>query len=79
MRDARQTGYAPKPVEGITPVQRIEVTTRSVPCDGQFGVGGLGHPRIWMRIAPNQTEITCPYCSITYVLKEGAGGDDGHH
>jgi Zinc-finger domain len=51
MRDERQTGYTPKPVEGITPVQRIEVTTRNVPCDGEVGVGGLGHPRTWMRIA----------------------------
>jgi uncharacterized Zn-finger protein len=78
MRDERQTGYTPKPVEGITPVQRIEVTTRNVPCDGEVGVGDLGHPRIWMRIALDQREVTCPYCSITYVLKDGAG-DDGHH
>jgi uncharacterized Zn-finger protein len=78
MRDERQTGYTPKPVEGITPVQRIEVTTRNVPCDGEVGVGGLGHPRIWMRIAQDQREVTCPYCSITYALKDGAG-DDGHH
>jgi uncharacterized Zn-finger protein len=77
MRDERQTGYAPKPVEGVTPVQRIEVTSRSVACDGRIGEDGLGHPRIWMRIA--EREVTCPYCSITYVLKDGAGDDDGHH
>jgi uncharacterized Zn-finger protein len=78
MRDDRQTGYTPQPVEGVTPVQRIEVTTRNVPCDGEIAMPGLGHPRIWMRIAPGQHEVTCPYCSITYVLKDGAG-DDGHH
>jgi uncharacterized Zn-finger protein len=76
MRDQRQTGYAPRPVEGITPVQRIEVTTRNVPCDGEIAMPGLGHPRIWMRI--EDREVTCPYCSITYVLKDGAG-DGGHH
>lgn len=75
MRDSIQTGYAPKPVEGVTPQQRVTVTTRSVACDGQIGVGGLGHPRIWMQIA--EQEVTCPYCSITYALAPGAG-DDGH-
>ena len=42
MRDPRQTGYAPQPVEGITPVQRVEVAARAVPCDGEGGGGGLG-------------------------------------
>jgi uncharacterized Zn-finger protein len=78
MRDAILTGYAPKPVEGITPVQRIEVKQRSIPCDGEVGVGGLGHPRVWLRMSDGQNEVTCPYCSITYVLKAGAGGGDGH-
>ena len=36
----------------------------------------LGHPRIWMTIQDH--EVTCPYCSITYVLAEGAGEDHGH-
>lgn len=76
MRDHNQTGYAPKAVPGVTPEQRIEVETRNVPCDGQIGVGGLGHPRVWLRIEDHQ--VTCPYCSITYVLKDGAGGDDHH-
>jgi uncharacterized Zn-finger protein len=78
MRDGNQTGYAPKPIEGVTPVQRIEVESHSIPCDGEIAVPGLGHPRIWLRIAADQGEITCPYCSITYVLKAGAGGTDGH-
>jgi uncharacterized Zn-finger protein len=29
-----------------------------------------------MRI--EKQEVTCPYCSITYVLKAGAGGGDHH-
>ena len=76
MRDAKQTGYAPKLVPGVTPEQRIEVATRSVPCDGEVATPGLGHPRIWLRM-PDR-EITCPYCSITYVLKAGADDGDGH-
>lgn len=76
MRDAKITGYAPHATPGVTPEQRVEVTSRQVACDGEVGVGGLGHPRIWMRI--EKREVTCPYCSITYVLKDGAGGGDHH-
>jgi uncharacterized Zn-finger protein len=78
MRDPKLTGYAPHPVEGLTPVQRIEVESTVHPCDGEIGVGGLGHPRVWLRMSPGRDEVTCPYCSITYVLKPGAGGGDGH-
>lgn len=75
MRDPQMTGYAPKPVAGLTPEQRIEVHARKVACDGE-AAGALGHPRIWMTI--QDREVTCPYCSITYVLAEGAGEDHGH-
>jgi uncharacterized Zn-finger protein len=78
MRDARLTGYAPIPVAGVTPDQREEVHTRSVPCDGESRTPGLGHPRVWLRINPGQDSVTCPYCSITYVLAAGAGADDHH-
>lgn len=76
MRDPKQTGYAPKLVQGVTPDQRIEATSHNVPCDGETGVGGLGHPRVWLRI-PDR-EVTCPYCSITYVLKPGVDDAAGH-
>ena len=79
MRDPKLTGYAPIPVPGVTPVERIEIDSTNHPCDGEVGVGGAGHPRIWLRIPPDSDEVTCPYCSITYVLKPGAGGGDGHH
>jgi len=75
MRDHNQTGYTPKPVAGITPDQRVMVERRAVPCDGDVA-GALGHPRVWLRIEGQ--EVTCPYCSITYVLKDGAGNDGGH-
>ena len=75
MRDPQMTGYAPKPVAGLTPDQRVEVTARKVACVG-VAASGLGHPRIWLHI--QDREVTCPYCSITYVLAEGAGEDHGH-
>jgi uncharacterized Zn-finger protein len=75
MRDPLMTGYGPKFVEGLTPDQRIEVQARRVACGGE-AAGALGHPRIWLHI--DDLEVTCPYCSITYVLAEGAGEDHGH-
>ncbi|MBY0335848.1 MAG: zinc-finger domain-containing protein [Acetobacteraceae bacterium] len=74
MRDPQITGYTPKPVPGLTPDEEITVTTRSVACDG--GKGPLGHPMIYMRIEDHQ--VTCPYCSRTFVLADGAGDDHGH-
>ena len=74
MRDQQQTGYTPVQVAGVTPAERITTQTRAVACDG--GGGTLGHPRVWLRITDH--EVTCPYCSRTYVLAEGAGDDHGH-
>jgi uncharacterized Zn-finger protein len=74
MRDARQTGYTPVLLPGVTPEEMITVGTRTVGCDG--GGGALGHPLVYLRI--EGTQVTCPYCSRTYVLAEGAG-DDGLH
>jgi len=62
----------PTPARGT--VERFEVESRAVPCDG--GDGALGHPRVWLRIEGAQ--VVCPYCSRLYVLKPGAG-DDNHH
>ncbi len=79
MRDPQMTGYGPHPVEGVTPEEVIPVEIRSVSCDGGKGAPNSfsgGHPMIWMRIEEHQ--VTCPYCSRTYRLKDGAG-DDGHH
>ncbi|MBU6498334.1 MAG: zinc-finger domain-containing protein [Rhodospirillales bacterium] len=56
------------------PTETIEVSDRTVACDG--GGGALGHPRVFLRIAGS--EVMCPYCSRLYVLKPGAGHDHGH-
>ena len=79
MRDPKLTGYAPQPVQGVTPDQRIEIESTVHPCDGEIGVGALGHPRVWLRMSPGRDDVTCPYCSITYVLKPGASGDGDAH
>ncbi|WP_037299551.1 zinc-finger domain-containing protein [Rubritepida flocculans] len=89
MRDPQLTGYGPNLTPGVTPEEVILVETRSVRCDGtpaaalrgaagnpDGGGGALGHPAIFLRIERQQ--VTCPYCSRTYRLKEGAG-DDHHH
>ncbi|MBI0432910.1 zinc-finger domain-containing protein [Roseomonas sp. KE0001] len=74
MRDANLTGYAPMLLPGVTPEDLTEVQSRVVACNN--GGGALGHPTVYLRIEDRQ--VTCPYCSRTYVLAEGAG-DDGHH
>jgi uncharacterized Zn-finger protein len=56
-----------------TPTEIIHVKTSAVSCDG--GVGALGHPKVYLRIAGMQ--IMCPYCSRLFVLEPGAV-DAGH-
>ncbi|MFT8243592.1 zinc-finger domain-containing protein [Roseomonas sp. BN140053] len=74
MRDGSFTGYAPRLIPGVTAEERIVAHARVVACDGGGGVAG--HPTIYLRI--DEAQVTCPYCSRTFVLAEGAG-DDGHH
>jgi len=73
MRDPRQTGYAPIALPGVTPRDVIVAHSRTVGCDGG---GTLGHPLVFLPIPDRQ--VTCPYCSRTFVLAEGAGDDSGH-
>ena len=68
------TLQTPTPTPDIGTVERIEVDSRVVACDG--GDGPLGHPRVFLRIEDHQ--IFCPYCSRLYVLRPGAGDDHGH-
>jgi len=74
MRDQRMTGYAPVALPGVTPEDTTIVHSRVVGCDG--GGGNLGHPLVYLRIEDRQ--VTCPYCSRTHVLAEGAGDDHRH-
>jgi len=74
MRDPQITGYTPVLTQGVTPEDVILVDSRQVRCDG--GGGALGHPAIFMRIEHEQ--VTCPYCSRSYRLKDGAVDDHAH-
>lgn len=67
-------GTAPTTASMVTPTEVIHVDSRTVSCDG--GGGGLGHPRVYLRIPENQ--IMCPYCSRLYVLNPGADHAAGH-
>ena len=47
----------------------IEVEIKRVVCDG--GGGTLGHPKIYLEMG-GANEVSCPYCSRRFVLKEDA-------
>jgi len=51
------------------------VDTATVGCDG--GGGALGHPKVYLNMEEGG-EVTCPYCSRRFVLKEGAERAAGH-
>jgi uncharacterized Zn-finger protein len=56
----------------------IFTNKKEVVCDGSNNFetiidskkSTLGHPKIYLKMADNQNEITCPYCSKTWILKE---------
>jgi uncharacterized Zn-finger protein len=54
----------------LTPFEVISTDTSEVSCDG--GGGALGHPRVYLHIAPEEGEIVCPYCSRTFRLAVNA-------
>lgn len=41
------------------------VSSWKVACDG--GVGGLGHPRVWLEIPRDTGFVECGYCDTKYV------------
>ncbi len=50
------------------PVPETEIVeTTRVACDG--GEGALGHPRVWLSIAPEEGFVECGYCDKRFVLK----------
>ena len=56
-------------------IERIEVESEQVACDG--GDGPMGHPRVFLNME-GKGHIQCPYCSREFVLKEGASGAAAH-
>jgi uncharacterized Zn-finger protein len=64
----------PTPHPRLGQVEVVIVQSRTLSCDG--GVGALGHPRVWLRIASHQN--FCPYCSRLFVLNPDAGDESAH-
>ncbi|MEH6629616.1 MAG: zinc-finger domain-containing protein [Halopseudomonas aestusnigri] len=56
-------------------IETEEVESTVVSCDG--GSGPNGHPLVYLNME-GKNEISCPYCSKKFVLKEGASGGSGH-
>jgi len=54
--------------------QTMIVDSRVVACDGG---GRLGHPRVYLNMG-EETDIVCPYCSRTFVLRDGAAEASDH-
>jgi len=48
--------------------ETIKTNTRNVTCDGNNK--DSGHPRVSLKIGPTETQVTCPYCSRVFILKE---------
>jgi uncharacterized Zn-finger protein len=60
----------------MTPFETIETDEMVVACNG--GGGPLGHPRVYLNLAP-AGRIECPYCSRLFVNRAvaAAGGVAG--
>lgn len=61
---------------GVPFTPEIVVVKRwKIACDGDVA-GGLGHPRVWLRIPPEVGFVECGYCDRRYVIDpENAEGD----
>ncbi len=46
------------------------VSSHRIACDG--GGGALGHPRVWLSIAPDKGWVECGYCDKRFVHKDFA-------
>jgi uncharacterized Zn-finger protein len=58
--------------------ETIYVQQKRVACDGGGGaqlINVSGHPRVYLTIDAQTNNVVCPYCSRTYMLKDGAA----HH
>lgn len=47
----------------------VTVNTAKISCEGNGPA--TGHPKVYLTFKDGATEITCPYCSRTFVLAEG--------
>ncbi len=56
------------PEAAVLPAPETEtVTSWKVACSGNEALG-LGHPRVWLRIAPETGFVDCGYCDKRFVI-----------
>jgi uncharacterized Zn-finger protein len=54
------------------PPEVIRVKTAQVACDGSGEISAeLGHPRVFLRLDPNEGFVECGYCDRRFVLEGG--------
>ncbi|MEZ5691260.1 MAG: zinc-finger domain-containing protein [Rickettsiales bacterium] len=51
----------------MSKIEEFSVTSLEIVCSG--GEGALGHPKVYLHIEREKGDVTCPYCSRTYVYK----------
>lgn len=60
----------------MKPLEVAQVTSLEVACEGDGGP--LGHPRVYLHIDQATNQVTCPYCSRTYVYTADGRRASGH-
>lgn len=68
------TETGPEALNRPAPVTEV-VTRWRVSCDGDDGAG-MGHPRVWMAIAPEAGYVDCGYCDKRFVIDRDHAHDD---
>jgi len=54
-------------------LKNIKTQTRSFTCDGLIEPDmhpSEGHPKVYLTMKDEDTELVCPYCSVIYVLEQ---------
>ncbi|WBU65711.1 zinc-finger domain-containing protein [Paracoccus aerodenitrificans] len=58
------------------PAPETETVTKwKIACQGDES-RGLGHPRVWLRIAPEMGFVDCGYCDKRFVIDREHASDD---
>ena len=50
------------------PQEIEEVNSHTVACKGGSMHASEGHPKVWLKIPSDKSQITCPYCEKIFSL-----------